>query len=86
MRSFLVYAVETPRSVLKFAHLCHHQRDRHSQELLAVAPVNSIAVLVVLCSIDKIYTDVGHLTREFSRFLRHFLTCKGEIDCEETGR
>ena len=36
--------------------------------------------------VDNNNTDVGHLTREYSHLLWHFLTHRGEIECKVTRR
>ena len=44
------------------------------------------AVAVVKSNSDDTITTVGHLHRELSHLLWHFLTHGGEIECEVTGR
>ena len=45
------------------------------------------AVTVVICSVDNNNTTVGHLSREFSRLLGHFLTHRGgEMNAESDSR
>ena len=47
---------------------------------------NRFIMTIVIHGIDNNNTYVGHLSREFSCLLWHFLTHGGEIECKVTGR
>ena len=74
----IAYAVESPRwtsfiTIEKIVARCE------------LWPWSTDRFAIAVCSIDNNNTTVGHLSREFGRFLWHFLTHAGEMNAEGDG-
>ena len=71
-------------------HIYRHSWNPHIGQQLPTEretdnPEDRFAIAVV-DTIDGSYSTVGHIPRELSRILSHFMNHGGEITCEVTGQ